>query len=237
MGSDRDGRSDRDGPVADGTEWHGPVADVAFDNPIISSVPRFEGHVWSVRTDAVAIDGQNVQRDVLIHPGAVGVIVLDSDDRVYLLRQYRHPVAMALFEGPAGLLDVTGEDPLATAKRELGEEAGFSAGRWNVLVDYLSSPGGTTEALRCYLARDVSPLPGGRIHTGEAEELNLPGVWIPLDEAVDLVLTGKLSNVLTVVGILAAAVSRSMDWRNLRSPDSPWPIRDHLLATGRVHGD
>ncbi len=222
---------------SDGEVWLGPVQDVAFDYPLIDSVTQFNGHVWSIRTDTVDIDGQVVERDVMIHPGAVGIIVLDEQDRIYLLRQYRHPVAMALFEGPAGLMDVAGEDALSTAKRELAEEAGLVANHWNVLVDYLSSPGGTTEALRSYLARDISPIAGGRVETGEAEEVHLPGAWVPLDEAYQLVMAGKISNVLSVVGILAAYSSRAAGWSNLRAADVPWPVRDHLLATGRVHGE
>jgi 8-oxo-dGDP phosphatase len=81
------------------------------------------------------------------------VIALDEMDRVLLIRQYRHPVGMWLLEPPAGLLDVTGEQPWVTAQRELAEEAGYEARTWAVLVDLLNSPGGSSEAIRVFLAR------------------------------------------------------------------------------------
>src|SRR6185312_6625482 len=119
--------------------------------------PRFEGRVWSVRTDVVDLaDGQQVERDVIAHPGAVGIIALDDHLDVLLVRQYRHPVGALLWEPPAGLLDVEGEDPLDAAARELYEEAGYRAREWAVLADTFTSPGGSDEAVRIYLARGLS---------------------------------------------------------------------------------
>ncbi|MBV9486653.1 MAG: NUDIX hydrolase, partial [Frankiaceae bacterium] len=89
-----------------------------------------------IRTDKVAMPGASLAtRDVVVHPGAVGIIALDIGGRVLLLRQYRHPVKRFLWEPPAGLLDEAGEDPLAAAKRELYEEAHLQAARWDVLLD------------------------------------------------------------------------------------------------------
>lgn len=214
--------------------WTGPVEDAVVDIPVISSEQQYEGHVWTIRTDTVDIGGHVVSRDVVVHTGAVAVLALDESDSVYLLRQYRHPAGMALFEPPAGLLDVDGEPPLETAKREFAEEAGLIAESWHVLADFFNSPGGSTEILRIYLAQDVALRPGGRVHTGEAEEVDMPGAWVPLDEAVDLVLGGQLANPTAVVGILAAAAAKTRGWSSLRHAESPWPVRDHLLATGRV---
>jgi len=219
--------------------WRGKLEDSFDIRQIVEERARFSGKVWSVRTDSVVIDqatdlGTGIERDIVVHPGAVTVIALDEQDRVYLLRQYRHPVAMSLFEPPAGLLDIDGEDPLHTAVRELAEEAGLEAARWHVLVDFFNSPGGSTEALRIYLARDLTPRPGGRVMTGEAEEAYLPGMWVDLEEAADAVLAGRLGNVGAVIGILAAVRARSNDWIDLRPADAPWAVRDHLLANGRV---
>lgn len=206
--------------------WTGPIADVHDPLPTMASVPRFEGHVWSVATETIAFPGgQQVQRDVVIHPGAVGVAAIDDSGAILLIRQYRHPVGGYLFELPAGLRDVAGEDPLVTAQRELAEEAGLTAGRWDVLVDFFNSPGGSSEAFRCYLARDVRPLPGGRRPSGEAEEAELPQVWVAVDQAVDLVLGGALHNPTTVVGVLAAKAARDRGWRTLRPADGPmWSL-------------
>ena len=169
----------------------------------MSSEPRFRGRVIGLRTDHVDFGSQVVPRDVVEHPGAVGVLALDDEGRVLLLRQYRHPVGAYLWEPPAGLKDVAGEDPLVTAQRELLEEGGYVAQRWQRLVSFYNSPGGMDEHLTLYLAQGLRP--AARVHTGEAEEASMPLAWVPLDEAVDLVLTGMIENPTAVVGILAAA--------------------------------
>ena len=221
--------------AAIGEEWHGPVLDSPDEREVLASVDHFTGRVWSVRTDTVNFgSGVVVDRDVLLHPGAVAVIAIDDDDRVLLIRQYRHPVACSLFEPPAGLLDHAGEDPAHTAQRELAEEAGYVAREWFVLVDLFNSPGGSSEAIRIYLARGLSSLPGGRQHTGEAEELDLPRVWVPLDEARDLVLSGAIGSPSAVAGILAAWAARSADWAHLRPADAPWPARERVVETRRL---
>lgn len=216
-------------------EWRGPVADAADDRPVLRAERQFTGGVWSVRTDTVDFgNGQVVARDVLLHPGAVAVIALDEQERVLLIRQYRHPVAMALFEPPAGLLDHDGEPPLRTAQRELAEEAGFEATHWAVLVDLLNSPGGSSEAIRVYLARGLAPLPGGRVHTGEAEEAHLPRAWVPLDEARDLVLSGAIGSPSAVCGVLAAVAARDAGWASLRPADAPWWPRQRVAEARRL---
>jgi 8-oxo-dGTP pyrophosphatase MutT (NUDIX family) len=216
-------------------EWIGPVADIREPLPIIDSQEQFVGRIWSVRSDTVDFDGRLVVRDVLLHLGAVAVIALDEQDRVLLIRQYRHPVAMALFEPPAGLLDVPGELPWDTAARELAEESGYEAGSWQVLVDFMNSPGGSSEAIRVYLARDLRPLVGGRPLTGEAEEAHLPRAWVDLDEAKDLVLRGLIASPSAVCGILAAWAARAGGWASLRPVDAPWTGREAAVAEGRVN--
>ena len=166
--------------------WDGPVADSFESHPVLARHQRFHGAVWDVRSDEVQIGDHRVVRDLVVHPGAVGVIALDDQDRILLIRQYRHPVAAFLFEPPAGLLDTHKETAWDCAQRELAEEAGLRADDWHVLIDFLNSPGGTSETLRCFLARGLHPLEGGREHTGEAEEAHLPQAWLPLDEAVVL---------------------------------------------------
>ena len=215
--------------------WGGEVADQVDDSmPVLERTPVFEGRVWSVVRDRVKFGDHESVRDVLIHPGAVAIIAVDQDDRVLLIRQYRHPVAMYLFEPPAGLLDIAGEPPLETAKRELAEEAGVRAETWNVLVDLFNSPGGSSEAIRVYLARNLSALPGGRPLTGEAEEAHLPQAWVPLTKAVELVLSGAIGSPSGVAGILALAALRNGHPDGLRPADSPWQPRSWLEANHRV---
>jgi 8-oxo-dGTP pyrophosphatase MutT (NUDIX family) len=196
---------------------------VAHDYEVRSSESVFQGKVISVRTDQVTMPGGNEsQRDVVEHPGAVGVVALDSSGRVMLLKQYRHPVKEALWELPAGLLDVEGEQALAAAQRELGEEAGIQAERWNVLVDVLTSPGMSDEATRIYLARDVSD--GGE-RSSEDEEADLELQWVDLDDAIRSIMSGGIRNSLAVAGLLAAARARDAGFENLRPQDAPWPDR------------
>ena len=215
-------------------QWTGEVKDTPDEHCIVKRTEVFTGHVWSVVTDRVDFDGHEVSRDIQLHPGAVAVIALDDQERVLLIRQYRHPVGMRLFEPPAGLLDKPGEPVWQTAARELAEEAGFAASSWNVLVDLFTTPGGSSEAIRIYLARGLTPLDGGRLHTNEAEEAHLPRVFVPLEEARDLVLSGAIGCTSTVSGILAAWAAREAGWQHLRPVDAPWAARDALLAADRV---
>jgi 8-oxo-dGDP phosphatase len=221
--------------MSDSEEWSGPVADSGSPLPVVDRFTRFEGHVWSIVSEDVDFGASVARRDVLVHPGAVAVIALDDRDRVLLIRQYRHPVGRWLFEPPAGLLDAAGEAAWRTAERELAEETGFRATDWHVLLDLYLSPGGSSEAIRVFLARGLEPLPDGRPHTGEAEEAHLPRAWVDLDEARDLVLSGALGSPSGVAGILAAWTMRAQAWQGLRPADAPWPARAELEATGRVH--
>jgi 8-oxo-dGDP phosphatase len=209
------------------------VEDSPDDRRVVSRREAFTGNVIAVRTDQVDLGGGHlVTRDVVVHPGAVGVVALDEKDQVLLIRQYRHPVRASLWEVPAGLLDITGENPAAAAARELHEEAGYSASSWNVLVDSFTSPGGSTEALRCYLARGLTQVADEFRYRGHDEERDMPMAWVPLDEVKELVLTGRLHNPTTVTGVLAAWASRGENWLSLRPADDPWPEHDRLQAGG-----
>ena len=174
-------------------------------------------------TDTVAMpDGQTADRDYVRHVGAVGVVTLDDADRVVLVRQYRHPVRRALWELPAGLLDVPGEDPLPAAQRELAEEARLTAGRWNVLVDLHTTPGCSNEAIRVYLARDLAPAADDG-HVLEHEEADMTVTRIALDDAVAMALRGEITNAAAVAGLLAAARVKAMGWSAARPGDAPEP--------------
>lgn len=194
-----------------------PLADARVDRPVLASDLLHDGLVWDVVGETVDLgEAGTVRREFVRHPGAVAVIALDDDDRVLLLRQYRHPVRAALWEPPAGLLDVPGEDLRAAAARELAEEADLVAGSWWVLLDYLTSPGGSDEAIRVFLARDLHAVPEAERHVREGEESDMELRWVPLDDAVAAVRAGALRNPSTVNGVLAAAVARADGWRGLR---------------------
>ena len=207
-------------PTARGEE----LVDRLEQRPVEHSETVFEGMVWDVVRDTVDLgEGGTVRREYIQHPGAVGVVALDDRGRVLLIQQYRHPVGTFEWELPAGLLDVAGEPPWQAAARELHEEADLEAGRWDVLMDYYASPGGVSEALRIFVARDLSDVPHGDRFTRESEELGMPTRWVDLDEAHDAVLRGQLHNPAAVIGILAAHAARARDWSTLRPHDAPWP--------------
>lgn len=200
------------------------VADVLAPRPVTASEVVHRGLVWDVVRDTVDLGASGtVRREYVHHPGAVGILALDEHDRVLLVRQYRHPVGYELWELPAGLLDVDAEPPVEAARRELAEEADLRAERWEVLVDWFNSPGGMDEAIRVFLARDLSAVPDGERHEREHEEADMEAVWVPLADARDAVLAGRLHNPTTVVGVLAACAARDAGWATLRPADAPWP--------------
>lgn len=197
------------------------IRDVPEEWPVVSSDTPFRGRLVTVRTDKVRMpDNHQAEREVVLHPGAVAVLALDDADQVLMIRQYRHPVNRLLWEIPAGLRDVAGEPLLATAQRELLEEAGYRARDWRVLADYYSSPGFTTERLRIFLARDLEFVPPAeRDFVPEDEETELVPAWLPLDEAVRKVLAGHLRNGAAAVGLLAGYAARSQGYDRLRPAD------------------
>lgn len=197
---------------------------------VLTSTRQFRGRVLSLRTDEVRMsDGTVATREIVEHPGAVGVVALDDDERVVLVNQYRHPVRGCLDELPAGLLDVAGERAFLAAQRELEEETGLAAAQWHVLVDLFTSPGMTNEAIRVFLARGLSDAVGERF-VPEHEEITLTVSRVPLDEAVGRALRGELTNATAVAGVCAAAASRAAGWRGLRPADAPWPGRPRPAA-------
>ncbi|SDD32333.1 ADP-ribose pyrophosphatase [Sanguibacter gelidistatuariae] len=201
------------------------ISDVSAPRAVLSHDVVHAGRIFDLVSDEVDLGRARVRREYIDHPGAVAVIVLDDADRVLLLKQYRHPVRRELWEPPAGLLDLPGESAQLAAARELAEEADLVAASWHVLVDYFTTPGGSNEALRVFLARGTSPVPEADRHVREDEEADISTRWVPLDEAVAAVLAGDVHNPSAVVGLLAAAVSKAGGWASLRPADAPWPER------------
>ncbi|GAA3240018.1 NUDIX hydrolase [Streptomyces sp. XM83C] len=202
------------------------IRDTAEEWEIRATETPFTGKKTSVRTDEVVMpDGSVVRRDYQVHPGSVAVLALDDEDRVTVLRQYRHPVRQRLWEIPAGLLDVPGENPLHAAQRELYEEAHVKAEDWRVLTDVYTTPGGCDEAVRIFLARGLSEAEGDRF-TAEDEEADMELRRVPLDDLVRGVLAGELHNNCLVVGVLSLVAARAGDGVDaLRPAEAEWPAR------------
>jgi len=199
------------------------LRDEQADVAVSGSAIVYHGRVWDVRRDEVDYNGETIVREYVDHTGAVAILALDDDERVLLINQYRHPVHSREWEIPAGLLDVPGEDALAAAQRELAEEADLVAARWHVLADYETTPGGSDEAVRIYLARGLTSTAEAFQRT--AEEADIQVRWVSLDDLVDAILAREVHNPSLTVGGLAAHVARARDWATLAAADAPWPGR------------
>ena len=204
-----------------------PLADEPAPVDVISSEVVFDGYVWDVRREAFEYGGETLRRDFVDHTGAVAIFALDDDDRVLLIKQYRHPVRRREWEPPAGLLDVAEESPLEAAKRELAEEVDLEADDWHVLSDYVTTPGGNNEAIRVYLARGLTDTDA---FAREDEEADIEKRWVPLDEALDAIVARRVQNPSLVVAVYAAFVARSRGWSTLAPADAPWPQREALRS-------
>jgi 8-oxo-dGTP pyrophosphatase MutT (NUDIX family) len=191
----------------------------SHDFTVLSSTDIYTGRIIAVRVDDVAMPGGGqAKREVVEHHGAVAIVALDDDDQVTLIHQYRHPLGRRIWELPAGLIDHLGEDPLASAKRELVEEVGLAAEHWSVLVDVAASPGFTDEVVRVFLATGLTVV--DRELLGD-EEADLVARKVPLTEAVRMALAGEIVNGAAVGGILAAQAIRAAGVEP-RPADAPW---------------
>lgn len=177
---------------------------MAHSYDVLSTEAVYHGRVITLRRDVVTMPGGGTGvREVVEHPGAVGVVAMDDEDNVLLIRQYRHALRTAIWEVPAGIRDVAGEDPATTAARELHEETGWTAATFEHLVTAHPTPGWSDERFDVYLARDLRE--AAERPEVEDEERDLELRWLPLAEACAWVLDGRITNALCAVGVLAAA--------------------------------
>jgi len=179
------------------------LRDEAVEAEVVSSDLVYEGLVWDVRSDTVRYGDGEIVRQYVDHPGAAAVVAIDDEERVALIQQYRHPIRHRDWEIPAGLLDVPGEPPIETARRELEEEVDLRAESIEPLVSIFTTPGGNDEVVHIFFATGLQPLDA--VHDREAEEADIRIEWVPLADAVTAVLEGRLRNGILAVGVLAAA--------------------------------
>ena len=200
---------------------------VHHDYAVRGQHERFAGHVFSVVTDDVEMPGGGVaSRDYMRHVGAVGVVALDEAGQVVLVRQYRHPVRSFLWELPAGLIDIAGEPLEHAAARELAEEADLVAADWQLLADIFTTPGASNEVIRLFVARGLTEVPTVDRYQREDEEAELTTRRVPLDEAIDMIFSGEITNGPAVAGLLAAARLRDRGWPATLPIDTPLPSRN-----------
>jgi len=165
----------------------------------LKSTSRFRGRVIEVTVDEVALpNGLRTELEVVHHPGGAAVVALDEQRRVCLLRQYRYVTGGWVWELPAGKLE-PGEPPLATAQRELTEEAGLTAARWAKLGAYWSSPGVFNEVIHLFLATGLA----AAATAPEPSEV-LEVHWVPLAQAARRALGGDIDDSKTALGLLHA---------------------------------
>ena len=159
----------------------------------------YEGLIVNVRSDVAEIqNGKRVPREVVEHPGGVGIVPVTDDKKVLMVRQFRYPMEEELLEIPAGKLG-KGEAPIDCAVRELSEETGCTAGRIVDLGAIYPSPGFCKETLYLYLALDLQQ---GEMHLDEDELLSVEAVEI--DKLIDLIMANELPDAKSVIGILKA---------------------------------
>lgn len=177
-----------------------------MDYQVEGSEVTHEGHFSTVVVDQVRMpDGEVHRREIIRHRSAVAALALDEEGNVILLRQYRHALREKMLEIPAGILDIEGEQPADAARRELIEETGLDADRWQELLCFANSAGWTDETTTIYLAQGLSEVDKPDSFTAEAEEADLEILRLPLPEAVERIDRGEITDAKTVIGILLAA--------------------------------
>ena len=170
-----------------------------FTESRLSSKTVYDGNLLHVLEDQVRLpDGKTARREYIRHRGAAAMVPFLDPETVVLVRQYRYPLARHFYEIPAGKID-RGEEPLATARRELREECGYEAGQWRRLATIHPGIGYSDEAIELYLARDLTQV-GRALEEGEFLEV----VNVGFAEALDWVRDGKITDQKTVIGLLWA---------------------------------
>jgi ADP-ribose pyrophosphatase len=166
---------------------------------VLASERVYEGRILNLRVDQIRTPhGVEALREIVENGGAVAVVAVDDQQRVVLVKQYRHAIRAIVTEVPAGKLDGD-EDPLEGARRELREETGFRAGRWQLLSSLYPSPAWSTEYIYLYLATDLIPGPTAM----EADE-TIELIQLPFSEAIELVRSSAITDAKTVAALLLA---------------------------------
>lgn len=174
----------------------------------LTSLAVYDGRLLHVREDRVLLpNGKEATREYIVHPGAVVVVPLLDDGNVLLVRQFRYPLRREFFELPAGKID-PGEEPLLCGQRELLEETGFVAANWHCLTTIHPCIGYSDERILIYLARGLSE----RGHQRDEDEF-LDNVPMPLEEAMEWVRAGRISDVKTMVGLFWAEKIIRREWQ------------------------
>lgn len=170
-----------------------------FEEVTISSETIYEGRIIDVKKDQVRLpNGKNGTRELVKHPGAVGIIPITADDRLIVVEQYRKPLERSIVEIPAGKLE-PGEEPVVTAVRELEEETGYGANDFTYLQTIATSPGFADEVIHLYIAKDLYKIEQPA-SPDEDEFVEL--MEISLEEAEEMMQDGRIYDAKTVIAVM-----------------------------------
>lgn len=158
-----------------------------------------------LQDEVILPNGKTAVRDMVLHPGAVAILAVTGRQEIIMVKQYRYPVREALLELPAGKLEEK-EEPLASAQRELEEETGFTAGQWEKLSTFYTTPGFSNEIMHLYLARDLVQ----KAAAPDPDEI-IEYEAIPLQDAFKMVAEGEIKDAKTIIGILTLANLMKVD--------------------------
>lgn len=162
----------------------------------LRSTRAFAGRLISLRVDEVERpDGGHATREIVEHPGAVAILAWDGA-RLAMVRQWRHAAGDVLLEIPAGTTE-DGEEPLATARRELAEEMGVAADTWVRGPAFYTAPGFCTERVTLFLATDLR-----EVEAEAPDDEQIERAWLPLRDAADSVEDGRIADAKSIVGVL-----------------------------------
>ncbi len=170
-----------------------------YEEKTVSSREIFGGRIVRLRVDMVEMPGGNLaSREIIEHPGGVGIVAVTNDDEIILVKQFRKPLEKSIYEVPAGKLE-NGEDHRLCGLRELSEETGYEAGSFEYLGHMYPSPGFADEVTHLYLATDLKK---GEAHLDPDEYLDIE--HIPVDKAVEMIMNNEINDAKTVFGIFKA---------------------------------
>ncbi len=165
---------------------------------LLESETKFNGNILSVKVDQIELpDGTRSEREIVEHPGGVTVIPYTSEGKIVMVEQYRHAAEQVMLELPAGRLE-KGEKAEVGGRRELKEETGYSAGEMIYLFDFYTTPGYSSECLNLYLAKKLTR---GDQQLEKGEFLTIKE--IDPGEIMDLILSGKIKDSKTIIGLMA----------------------------------
>ena len=159
----------------------------------------YKGRVLNLTLETARLpNGQSVDLEIIRHPGASAIVPMRDDGRVVMIHQYRYAAGGMIYEIPAGKLD-RGEKPIDCGKRELAEETGLQATRWDHLTTIFTTPGFTDEQIHLYLARDLT---SGTVAHDRDEFIEV--VEYPMEEVIQMIRRGEIKDGKTICGIMLA---------------------------------